>query len=141
MGQLANRQISRFFYGCYFYQSILLQGENKGYFKIVTAAEFFCRYQVFFLHVNYFNDSFFDSCRNNSFCSSVKLVGNLTVKVTNRSPYSVSFLYKGKPLPFNRTFVPFCVSGFTFNFIFPLRVSIVISPPSTAVYRSISIVV
>ncbi len=45
------------------------------------------------------------------------------------------------PFPFNLIRVPFCVSGFTFSFTFPFRVSIVFSPPKSAVYKSIDVVV
>ena len=45
------------------------------------------------------------------------------------------------PFPFNFILLPFCVSGLTLSLTFPSKVSSVISPPNTAVYRSKSTIV
>src|SRR6187200_2526252 len=123
--QLVCRNELLLLYESKLYQPIVTKMIDERQFYVVVKATFICRYHIFFGH----SDNFFieksishsvpDSanCLNNSFCFSLSRVGSFTCQVTNRSPNSPSFLYTGKPFPFRRIVLPFCVPGFTFNFI------------------------
>ena len=52
---------------------------------------------------------------NKSFCFSVREVGILMWYDTIISPNWPVCLYTGNPFPLKRTFVSFCVPGFTFS--------------------------
>src|SRR5687767_10409487 len=91
----------------------------------------FNRYKVLCLY-HYLS---FDNWVNNCFSCSLRFDGNFISYVTYKSPNWPSALYTGNPFPFNLTFVPFCVSGGTFSFTLPPKVSTVVSPPNKAVYK------